>query len=52
MPSEFIEELDQIFCTLSYRVDEGGTLTSDEQVVVDIYGAIGHCAHSLMLSAS
>lgn len=44
MPSEFIEELDQIFCTLAYRVDEGATLTRDEQVVVDIYGAMGHIA--------
>lgn len=42
MSAEFIKELDQIACTLDARQRSRKPLTRDEQVVIDVYGAIGH----------
>jgi len=40
--AEFLEELDKIVCTLDVREENGAALNRDEQVVIDIYCAIGH----------
>ncbi len=40
--AEFIGELDKMCCTLDVREQNGTPLNRDEQVVIDIYDAIGH----------
>jgi hypothetical protein len=42
LTAEYINELDKLFCTLVARQNSGAQLTRNEQVVVDVYGAIGH----------
>jgi len=40
--SEFIDELDTIFCLLDQRLQDGDQLSREEMAVIDVYDTIGH----------